>query len=70
MAHDIEQENRDKQKVARLSIISNAVLTTSKIITGICTGSVSIISEGVHSGIDLFASLVAFFSVKKILSSA
>ena len=65
MAHDIEQENRDKQKVARLSIISNAVLTTSKIITGICTGSVSIISEGVHSGIDLFASLVAFFSVKK-----
>lgn len=58
-------ENKQKQNVARLSIASNAFLTVSKLITGISIGSVSIISEGIHSGMDLFASTIAYFSVKK-----
>ena len=36
-----------------------------KIIAGILSGSVSIISEAIHSGMDLIASLVAFFSVRQ-----
>jgi cation diffusion facilitator family transporter len=53
-----------KVKVAYLSIFSNTVLIIFKLIAGFLSGSVSIISEAIHSGMDLIASIVAFFSVK------
>jgi cation diffusion facilitator family transporter len=53
-----------KVKVARLSIFSNTFLIIIKIIAGILSGSVSIISEAIHSSMDLIAALIAFFSVK------
>lgn len=53
-----------KVKVALLSIISNSILIIIKVVAGILSGSVSIISEAIHSGMDLIASLVAFFSVR------
>lgn len=56
-------QNR-KVKVALLSIISNSVLIVIKIIAGIISGSVSIVSEAIHSSMDLVASLIAFFSVR------
>ena len=60
-----DADNTKKQNVARLSVFSNLFLTVAKIITGISIGSVSIISEGIHSGMDLLASCIAYFSVKK-----
>ncbi len=48
---------------ALLSVISNTVLVALKIGVGIFTGSVAIISEGIHSGMDLLAALIAFISV-------
>jgi cation diffusion facilitator family transporter len=53
-----------KVKVARLSIFSNSLLIILKVITGVLSGSVSIISEAIHSGIDLLAAIIAFFAVK------
>lgn len=53
-----------KVKIAFLSILSNTTLIIFKIIAGILSGSVSIISEAIHSGMDLVASFVAFFSVR------
>ena len=53
-----------KVKVALLSVLSNTTLIIMKIVTGLLSGSVSIISEAIHSGMDLIASLIAFFSVK------
>jgi cation diffusion facilitator family transporter len=53
-----------KVKVASLSIISNTILIIFKVIAGILSGSVSIISEAIHSGMDLIASFIAFISVK------
>lgn len=53
-----------KVRVARLSILSNTVLITLKVITGVISGSVSIISEAIHSGIDLIAAVIAFFAVR------
>lgn len=53
-----------KQKTARLSIFSNSFLIIMKLIVGILTGSVSIISEAIHSTMDLLAALIAFFSIK------
>ncbi|MDD3653738.1 MAG: cation diffusion facilitator family transporter [Desulfotomaculaceae bacterium] len=54
-----------KVKVACLSIASNTVLTGAKLAIGFSMNSVSVISEAVHSGLDLIASLIAFFSVRK-----
>ncbi|MBU3216041.1 cation diffusion facilitator family transporter [Clostridium estertheticum] len=54
----------DKQKAAALSIFSNTALIFFKIVVGILMGSVSVISEAIHSSIDLLASLIAFFSIK------
>ncbi len=53
-----------KVKTARLSILSNTLLIIMKVVVGILSGSVSIISEAIHSGMDLVAALIAFFSVK------
>lgn len=49
---------------ARLSIFSNTFLIIMKVIVGIASGSVSIISEAIHSMMDLLASVIAFYSVK------
>lgn len=53
-----------KEKVALLSVASNTTLIIIKIIAGVLSGSVSIISEAIHSGMDLMASIIAFFSVR------
>jgi len=55
----------DKEKTALLSVFSNSFLVILKLIIGLSLGSVSIISEAIHSGMDLLASCIAFFSVKK-----
>jgi len=52
-------------KVALLSIVSNTTLIILKVIAGILSGSVSIISEAIHSGMDLVASIITFFSVRQ-----
>jgi cation diffusion facilitator family transporter len=54
-----------KSSVARLSIVSNSALIVLKIVAGALTGSIAIITEAVHSSIDLMASIVAYLSVRK-----
>ena len=56
--------NPNPSKIAFLSVISNTFVVTLKIIVGIMTGSVAVLSEGIHSSLDLMASLIAFFSVR------
>ncbi|MFH1369006.1 MAG: cation diffusion facilitator family transporter [Elusimicrobiota bacterium] len=53
-----------KTDVAKLSIISNSGLILIKLVVGIMTGAVSIISEAIHSTMDLIAAIIAFISVK------
>jgi len=54
-----------KINVARLSVLSNTALVAMKIAVGLSIGAVSIISEAIHSGVDLMASLIATFSVSR-----
>src|SRR5438105_13411004 len=54
-----------KLRTATLSIVANSTLILLKVIAGTLTGSVAILTEAVHSSIDLIASVVAFFSVRK-----
>jgi len=54
----------EKSQMALLSILSNSTLVTLKLIAGLVTGSVSIISEAIHSGLDLLAAIIAYVSVR------
>jgi len=56
---------RTKSGAAALSIASNSLLIALKIAAGAITGSIAIITEAIHSSIDLLASVVAFVSVRK-----
>ena len=60
-----EAVNRLKEKTAHLSVISNTGLVVMKFIVGFAIGSVSIISEAIHSSMDLLAAVIAFFAVRK-----
>lgn len=54
-----------KQGAAALSIASNSVLIALKLAAGAITGSIAIVTEAIHSLIDLVASVIAFVSVRK-----
>jgi cation diffusion facilitator family transporter len=56
---------RTKSGAAALSIVSNSILIALKLAAGAITGSIAILTEAVHSLIDLVASVVAFVSVRK-----
>lgn len=49
---------------AGLSVLSNTLLILLKLVAGILSGSVSIVAEAIHSGIDLLAALIAFVSLR------
>lgn len=56
---------RTKSGAAALSIASNSILIALKLAAGAITGSIAIITEAIHSLIDLVASVIAFISVRK-----
>src|SRR3954452_6286939 len=66
-ADDREHMSNDRRKTraAAFSIASNSLLIALKVVAGVLTGSVAIITEAAHSSIDLLASIIAFFSVRK-----
>ncbi len=53
-----------KAKAARLSVFSNGFLVVMNLIVGLISGSVSIMSEAIHTFMDMLAALMAYFSVK------
>jgi cation diffusion facilitator family transporter len=59
-----ESMRREKRAVAGNSVLAALVITALKIVVGIATGSLGILSEAAHSGLDLIAALVTFFSVR------
>jgi cation diffusion facilitator family transporter len=56
---------RTKTGAAKLSVFSNSLLIALKLAAGAITGSIAIITEALHSAIDLMASVVALVSVRK-----
>lgn len=53
-----------KRLAALRSVVAAALMTALKLLAGLLTGSLGMLSEGVHSGIDLIAALITFFSVQ------
>ncbi len=54
----------EKNAVATLSVVSNSSLILLKLIVGFVTGSVSVLSEAIHSGVDLIAAIIALLAVR------
>lgn len=55
---------KEKKRVAGISVIAAIFLTGFKLIIGILTGSLGILSEALHSGLDLIAAVITYFSVR------
>ncbi|MGE5411288.1 MAG: cation diffusion facilitator family transporter [Clostridiales bacterium] len=55
---------KEKNRVALTSVIAAVVLTLFKLIVGVSTNSLGILSEAAHSALDLIAALVTFFAVR------
>jgi cation diffusion facilitator family transporter len=68
MAFTTETSNqiaeREKKRVALSSVIAAVFLTLIKIIVGLLTNSLGILSEAAHSGLDLIAAGVTYFAVR------
>jgi len=58
-------DTRLKSRAAAVSIASNSALIVFKLVVGIMSGSIAIISEALHSGSDLVAAIIAFYAVRK-----
>lgn len=59
-----EAMRSEKRAVAGNSVIAAIAITGLKIVVGVATGSLGILSEAAHSGLDLIAAVVTFFSVR------
>lgn len=55
---------KEKKKVAIISIFAAVFLTGFKLVIGFLTGSLGILSEALHSGLDLIAAIITYFSVR------
>jgi cation diffusion facilitator family transporter len=60
-----EEKDRANLRVTWLAVISNSVLTAGKVVVGVAMSSAAVMAEGLHSGVDLLAALMAFWAVRK-----
>ena len=58
------QDSAKKRTAALFSVSAAALITLLKLITGLLTGSLGMLSEAAHSSIDLIAALITLFSVR------
>jgi len=63
-AADGAAAGREKRAVALGSVVVGIVLTGLKLVVGVLTGSLGMLSEALHSALDLGAAVITFFSVK------
>jgi cation diffusion facilitator family transporter len=55
---------QEKKSVALISVFAAIFLTGSKLVIGLVTNSLGILSEALHSGLDLVAAIITYFSVR------
>jgi cation diffusion facilitator family transporter len=63
-APSAELMRAEKRAAAGNSVLAALLITGLKIAVGVTTGSLGILSEAAHSGLDLIASVLTFFSVR------
>jgi cation diffusion facilitator family transporter len=60
----MENQVREKKRVAATSVAAAIVLTGTKLAIGLLTGSLGILAEAAHSGLDLAAAVITLFAVR------
>lgn len=60
----LSNADKEKRSAALSSVAAAVALTSFKIVVGLLTGSLGILAEAAHSGLDLVAALVTFFAVR------
>ena len=55
---------KEKKKVALLSVFAAILITIGKLIIGLLTGSLGILSEALHSGLDFVAAAITYLTVR------
>ncbi len=72
MGHTMTQEaaDREKRSAALSSVAAAVVLTLLKIVVGVSTNSLGILSEAAHSGLDLVAAAITYMAVRYASSPA
>ncbi len=55
---------KEKMRVAGISVFAAIFLTGFKLVVGLMTGSLGILSEALHSGLDMVAAVITYFSVR------
>jgi len=58
------EADREKRRVAFVSVLAAVLLTSLKIVVGLSTGSLGILSEAAHSGLDLVAAAITLWAVR------
>jgi cation diffusion facilitator family transporter len=61
----VKQGREEVQRVAALSVLAAALLTVLKLVTGLITNSLGILSEGLHSGLDFLAAGITLIAVRQ-----
>src|SRR5438309_2123276 len=64
MAGLVVGEVKEKKRAALLSVVSALVLVSLKAFLVIRTGSLGVLSEALHSGLDIVAAIITFLSVR------
>lgn len=62
---DYQNQIRQQQAAAQLSLVSNIALVILKVSAGLASGAISVLAEGVQSGLDVLASLMILWTVQR-----
>src|SRR5438270_11293456 len=61
---EVQEMQTEKRRVALNSVYAAVVITVLKLIVGLSTRSLGILSEAAHSGLDLVAAFITLLSVR------
>src|SRR3974377_1527692 len=64
MSRNVPNMTAEKQRVALHSMLGAAVITLLKLVAGLISGSLGVLSDSAHSGLDLLGAGLTFFSVR------
>jgi cation diffusion facilitator family transporter len=59
----VELSRKEKQRAAGNSVLAALALTGMKLVVGLLSGSLGLLAEAAHSGLDLVAALITFVAV-------
>jgi cation diffusion facilitator family transporter len=60
----LKEKHREKTRIAVISIVASATLALSKFIVAMVTGSLAILSEALHSGLDIMAAIMTLYAIR------